>query len=70
MNTQPVIIDIQEPPENTAQEVVNILVGSFGIAGLLFLVAAALGVLLAIFLVWRKSRSDDPISLTRDNSSR
>jgi hypothetical protein len=63
---EPVIVDIREPPSNPAQEVVDILVGSFGLAGLMFVAAALIGVLLAIVMFWRKSREDGPVSLTRD----
>lgn len=64
---EPIIVEIQEPPPNPAQEVVDILVGSFGLAGMLFVVATLVGILLAAFLYWRRSRADGPVSLTRDN---
>lgn len=60
----PIIVDITEPPENVAEQVVDVLVGSFGIAGFLFVAGAILGVFLAVFLYWRKSKEDGPLKLT------
>ena len=66
MTQDPIIVDITEPPENVAQEVLDLMVGSFGLAGLIFVAATALGLLVAMFLYWRKSKADGPVSLTRD----
>ena len=66
---EPIVIDITQPPPNPAQEVVDILVGSFGLAGLAFVVASALGLLLAVFLYWRTLHADDPLTLTHDHQA-
>jgi hypothetical protein len=57
----PFIIDIREPASNDVQDVINVLVGSFGIAGLLFLGSIVVGAAFAFFLFWRRSRYDNPV---------
>ena len=74
MNIQdpvPIIVDIREPPENVAQEVVDLLLGSIGVVGVIGVAAVIIGGALGLFMFWRKSRTDDPLgsdgpgSLTR-----
>ncbi|MGE4055427.1 MAG: hypothetical protein AB7F99_11575 [Vicinamibacterales bacterium] len=64
MNVQdaaPIIVDIQEPPPNVAQDVVDILLGSVGVVGLIAVAAIVIGGALGFFMFWRKSRSDNPL---------
>jgi ABC-type phosphate transport system permease subunit len=56
-----IIVDIQEPPPNPAQEVVDVLVGSLGITGVLAVAAIVFGVAVAAFMLWRRSKSDNPL---------
>lgn len=62
MNPQPIIIDITRPPPNPAQDVVNVLVGSFGLVGAMAVAAMVLGVLIAGVLYWRRARSSNPLA--------
>ncbi len=68
MNVQdpvPIIVDIQEPPANVAQDVVDILLGSVGVVGVIGVAAVIIGGVLGFFMFWRKSRSNDPLGSDR-----
>jgi hypothetical protein len=53
---KPIIIDIAEPAENQAQTVIDVLVGSFGLAGAIAILAVILGAALAGIMLWLRSR--------------
>ena len=62
--TSPIIVRvIQEPPRETT--VVDVLLGSIGLTGLVLLIAAVAGLLLGGFLVWiKKRRGVDALVIT------
>jgi hypothetical protein len=54
---EPVFIDIVEPPPNPAAEIVDVLVGSFGLAGVILILALIIGVGLGGVMLWLRSRN-------------
>jgi hypothetical protein len=50
------MIDIVEPARTPADQVIDVLVGSFGLAGTITLGALLLGALIGGVLLWLRSR--------------
>ena len=53
----PVLIDIRKPPESELSQLADVLIGTFGIAGMLALVALVFGAMIAGVMFWVRSRS-------------
>ncbi len=61
--TGPIIVRVvQEPARETT--VVDVLLGSMGLTGVVLLVAAIAGIALGAFLVWMKKRRGDSLEIT------
>jgi hypothetical protein len=52
----PYFIDIVEPEPNDAQRIVDVIVGSFGLVGVLAVGAIVVGVIVGGVLLWLRSR--------------
>ena len=60
---QPIIVRVVEEPARETT-VVDVLVGSLGLTGLLLLIAAVAGLALGGVLVWLKKRRHDALEIT------
>ena len=56
---EPYVIDIAESQPSDAERIVDVLVGSFGLVGVLAIGALLIGVLIGGVLLWLRSR--DPV---------
>ena len=56
---EPVVIDIRQPDDNTLEGLADIFLGALGFTSLFAIFTVLAGLLIAVFIFWRRSREDD-----------
>ena len=53
----PIIVDITEPPKSELSQLSDVLLGSLGLSGVIFLTAILLGIAVGGLMFWIRKRS-------------